>query len=80
MKHPKVVIKKLGRQQAYGQYVVDAGVIEIDPRTKGKKHLEVMIHEYLHHLHPEWTEEKVTSTAEVLSDFLWKNHYRRVEP
>jgi len=54
------------------------GTIEIDPRLRGKKHLEVMIHEYLH-LHPEWTEEKVTETGVCLSDFLWKNHYRKVE-
>lgn len=77
MKHPKVIYKKLGREQAYGMY--HEGVITIDERIKGKTHLRVIIHEYLHHLHEEWTEEKVDEMSTILADFLWKQQYRKIE-
>ena len=38
----KVVYKKLGRSSAWGQA---SDFIEIDPRARGKKHLEVILHE-----------------------------------
>jgi hypothetical protein len=40
-KHPKVVIKKLGRNQAWGQYWEHNNTIEIDDRAKGKAILVV---------------------------------------
>ena len=77
-KHPKVVIKKLGREKAWGTYCDNE--IEIDPRTKGKARLEVLVHEYLHHLDPSATEATVTRNAKLLADFLHKNHVRITEP
>jgi len=76
MKHPPVVIKKLGREKAWAFYTPD-GTIELDPRTKGKTLLRVLIHEYLHHEHPEWTEEKVHDLSLKIGDFLWKQGYRK---
>ena len=76
-RHPKVIIKKLGRERAYGYY---DGEIYIDPRTKGKARLEVLVHEYLHHLDPSATEATVTRNAKLLADFLHKNHVRITEP
>ena len=36
----KIIYRKLGREQAHGLASSD-GVIEIDERLKGKKHLEI---------------------------------------
>lgn len=77
-KHPKVIYRKLGREQAYGLYT-SGGPIEIDTRAKGQTLLRVLIHEYLHHLHPEWTEEKVDEMSTILADFLWKQDYRKID-
>lgn len=40
-KHPKVIVKKLGRSKAWGQYWEHNNTIEIDDRAKGKVILEV---------------------------------------
>ena len=77
-KHPKVVIKKLGREKAWGMYSLDE--IEIDPRTTGKARIEVLVHEYLHHLDPALPEKTVTNNAKKLADFLHKHNVRIIEP
>lgn len=75
MSSPTVVERKLGRHKADGLYWPD-GTIEIDPRIKGKRRLETLIHEMMHHRQPHWTEEHVTKEAEVMAKFLWKNGVR----
>ena len=89
MKHPKVYLKKLGREKANGQ-AMDEGrlkYIEIDPRIKGKLLLDTYIHERLHFIFPELHERidedhkniGVEEASEILSDFLWKHGYRKVD-
>ena len=77
-RHPKVTLRKLGRERAWGLYSLDE--IEIDPRTTGKARLEVLIHEYDHHLDPSLPEKTVASNAKKLTDFLHKHHVRIIEP
>lgn len=77
MRHPRVRIAKLGKNRAWGLY---DGTIHIDPRTKGKARLEVLIHEMAHHLWPEMSEEEVTDKAARLSDFLHRQNVRIIEP
>ena len=77
-KHPKVVIKKLGRERAWGTYC--DWEIEIDPRSTGKARLETLIHEYGHHLDPSLPEKVVTKNAKLLADFLHKHNVRIIEP
>lgn len=74
-KLPEVVERKLGRHRADGLWW-PSGVIELDPRIKGRRRLEVLIHEMMHERHPHWTEEHVTSEAEVMARFLWKQGVR----
>lgn len=76
-KNVKVKERKLGREKAYGLYHKD-GLIEIDPRIPAQDYLRVLIHEYMHHYFPEWTEEKVDESSTDLSEFLWKNSYRKI--
>lgn len=76
-KNPKVVHRKLGRERAHGMYLNN--VIEIDPTLAPMRYLIVLIHEYLHHIQPEWSEEKVDAEGEALGRFLWKQGFRKVQ-
>lgn len=74
----KVIHKKLGREQAHG--IADSdGIIYIDPRLKGRKLLEIYVHECLHLLYPEASEEEVIEKSVVLTKLLWKMGYRQVD-
>ena len=75
----KVIYKKLGRERAWGQADLGEGVVELDPRLKGRKHLNVCIHEVLHIQNPEWSETEVINKANELASVLWREHYRRVD-
>jgi hypothetical protein len=74
-----VIRRKLGRHRALGQ-ADGAGTIEIDERLKGRPHLEILIHEFLHEW--EWLlpEVIVASLAKKLTRFLHKNRVRVIEP
>lgn len=76
-KLPKVIFRKLGKEQAWGQF--NEGKIEIDERLKGKKLLEISLHEFTHYQHPELSEEEVIIKSRELTEFLWKLHFRRVD-
>lgn len=74
----KIIYKKLGREKAYGMADSD-GVVYIDTRYKGKKHLELLIHECLHLLNSEDDEEAIIEKSVTLCKILWKQGYRRVD-
>lgn len=75
----KVVERKLGKYKAYGMVPYSRSPrIEIDPRQKPKTYMNTLIHEKLHILFPDWSETKVTQTANELAKFLWENKYRKI--
>lgn len=74
----KVIYKKLGREQAHGIAESD-GIVYIDPRLKGKKHLEILLHECSHLLNPDDSEETIVEKSVTLCKILWKQGYRRVD-
>lgn len=78
MKQPKVEYVKLGKEKAWGMYNSE-GTIKIDPRLRGKKKLDIFIHEYTHHFFPYIEEEDVEAFATHIADFLWKHHVRFVD-
>ena len=75
----KVIYKKLGREKAWGQADLGEGIVEIDERLKGRKHLEILLHECLHVQNPEWSETEVVNKSKELTSVLWREHYRRVD-
>lgn len=75
----KVVRKKLRRNNANGIVEIGEGVIYIDPRCKGKKELEILIHEGLHILCPYLTEETVENTAADITRLLWGEGFRKID-
>jgi hypothetical protein len=74
----KIIHKKLGREQAYGIAESD-GIIYIDQRLKGKKHLEIVIHEVEHLLNPMDDEETIIEKSVTLCKVLWNLGYRRID-
>ncbi len=74
----KVIYKKLGREKAHG-YASSDGVIVIDERLKGKKHLEILIHEAMHLLFPKAEEDEIVKKSIALCKILWKENYRRID-
>lgn len=78
-KHPKVIVKKLGKERAWGQYDQENNTIEIDERLRGKLRLEIMLHERTHAHFKNMSEEDVTKFASVMADFLWKHSARFVD-
>jgi hypothetical protein len=70
----KVKYQKLGKQKVWG--LADSeGIIYIDSRLKGKKHLEILIHEALHILLPEAEEDEIVEKSIALTNLIWKQRY-----
>lgn len=78
-KLPKVIETKLGQEQAEGIMVYAQNTIYIDERLRGKAKFLVYIHELLHFIYPEKTEREVIRESELITEFLWKHHFRIVE-
>jgi hypothetical protein len=74
----KVKYRKLGKEKVWG-FAHSDELIELDNRLKGKKHLEILIHECLHILYPEAEEEEIVKKSVLLCNTLWYEKYRRVD-
>jgi hypothetical protein len=78
---PKVIVRKLGREGAWGQCYYDpvAPTVEIDPRLGAKRRLEVLVHEAVHlFFGPDLPEAKVDAAGKYIRDVLWAQNYRQV--
>jgi len=75
----KVVEKKMGRKKLWGQAHFDRGEIDIDPRLKGKKHLEILLHEALHIIYQSEDEDRIVKDSIALTNLIWEQSYRRVD-
>ena len=74
----KIIYKKLGKEKAHGISFSD-GEIYLDPRLKGKKHLEILIHEVMHILNPKDSEQAIIKKSVTLCKILWNEGYRKVD-
>lgn len=73
----KIKYKKLGREKIWGH--ADSYPLEIDSRVIGKKKMEIIIHESLHYLLPDKTEEQIEGMAVRLTKTLWHEKFRQVD-
>ena len=76
-----VTEKKLGRERASGIAVCGDMSIKVDPRQPPKEYMDTVIHELLHVMprSREWSEKEVCHAAGILTHFLWKLGYRRIQ-
>ena len=68
---------KLGREKIHG--LANVYPLLIDERLKGKKELEIMIHEMLHYLDMSMDEETVVRHSILLTNSLWFEGFRKVD-
>jgi hypothetical protein len=54
-------------------------MVQLDERLRGKKHLEILVHEVVHILLPDASEEEVERISINLTTVLWKEGYRRID-
>ena len=70
MKQNRIKFKriKLGRQKVWGN--TDEYPLQIEDRLKGKKELEIYVHESLHYLWPECDEDEIERKANLFRRLL----------
>lgn len=73
----KVLRRKIKESGCYGECNFTAGTVTIDSGLEGKDELDTLIHEGLHALDPDASEDHVTNTARLVADLLWRQGYRR---
>ena len=73
----KFLRRKLGRQKIWGD--ADFYPLLIDDSLKGKKELEIYIHESLHYLFPRLSEEDIEKKSILLTNTLWHEGFRKVD-
>ena len=72
----KVIHKNLGKKRLWGQAIFETNTIEIDIRAKGKKFLEILMHELNHLCFPYLTEEEITKKSIQATNVLWEQGIR----
>lgn len=77
MKRFKVKYKKLKR--VWGLADLDNKVIEVNVTARGKKHLEIIVHESMHLLFPDLSEEDIEKKSIFITNTLWYEKYRRID-
>ena len=75
-KKTKVIERHLGKEKAWGIAHIGANKIEIDARLTGYRYILYMLHEYIHIIHPDWSETKVVKESRLIARFLWDNGIR----
>lgn len=77
----KLVERKLGREKAHGLAHKEHGYIEVSPKHPSmKERLDTLLHEGIHILEPQLSEKKVNAYSRRLTDLLWKDRWRRLDP
>ena len=79
MRMTKVVYKKL--RNFWGFAYTDKNRIELNEKLlqpkNAKKHLEILCHEKMHLLFPQYDEMEIVRLGKEFSNFLWRMGYRQ---
>ena len=74
----KIVLRKLGREQALGLCWKDKDLVEIDDRLDNRWTLKVLVHELLHAVCKEMSETDVERRSRKMAEGIWRMGYRRI--
>jgi len=80
MKRIKVKYQKLGKHKVWGLADFQDNTIIVDSNLKGKKKMEIIIHECLHCLFKDMEEEEIVEKSVILTQTLWYENFRSIEP
>jgi hypothetical protein len=61
----------------YGLCETAERLISIDPRLGPRHRMEIIVHELLHALDGDLTEDMVISQSQTIAEALWRDGYRR---
>lgn len=75
----KIKLEKLGRKGSWAEADFDTNTIILDPRVKGRKLMEMLIHEGTHLLQPYLAEEAVVDYGSHLTRILWEMGFRQID-
>jgi hypothetical protein len=75
----KIIYKKLGRERLWGEANLNDNSIVLDSRLKGRKALEILIHECSHCILPSLNEDEIVRISTILTKVLWSENYRRID-
>jgi len=74
-KKTKVIYKRLRKVWGWSDH--EKNIIELSDQLKGKKHLEILVHEHLHILIIPYDEAHIKEMAKKIANLLWEQNYRR---
>ena len=74
---PKTIYRKMGKHQALGLFMDNE--IHIDSSLKGKKEMEIHLHELSHYARPDFSEDEVRELSRKFTDYLWREGYRKAD-
>lgn len=69
----------MANRKAWGMSYLDEFSIEIEERARGKKKMEILIHEAAHLLLPEKGEEEIIKLGVAFTKLLWGEGARFVD-
>lgn len=72
----KVHYKRLRKYWGWAYIAEDK--IELYHKLKGKKHLEILLHEKMHLLFPDHEEQAIRRISKDICNVLWKDGYRKL--
>ncbi len=75
----KVIRKKLGKQRLWGEADYHDDSILLDVSLHGKKEMEILIHEAIHIIRKDVTEEETERISIELTHLLWDQGFRKVD-
>ena len=75
----KIIYKKLGREKLWGEADLEDNSITLDIRLKGRKKLEILIHECTHCILPGLNEDEIVRISTILTKVLWSENYRCID-
>lgn len=61
---------------AWGMAYPDERRIEIDPALEGRSKLEILLHESLHVLLPQFPEDVINEFGKTQADLIWRAGFR----
>lgn len=79
IKAPTIVVKKIpldNGRKVWGYCYQSEGFIELERDQPDKEFLDTLIHECLHHFFHSLGEQRVSKTATIMANEIWRKGYR----
>ena len=73
--------RKMGRENAMGMaHYGKTPIVELDPRLGQQERLSTLVHELLHIVFPDLTEDQTLVCEQRIASVIWHDRWRRLAP